>query len=125
MALDGGVSLPFTGTPRRRASGPNVAAFTEFLSAAIGTRTNVFTSANSERAQQAWGARGALRLFAVRCLSGKFDRETIRLMLPAPILMSSMHGTIRMSQASLVRYTDRCSHEAETASFLARSLEPA
>jgi len=35
--------------------------------------------------------------------------------------VKSMHGTIRMSQASFVRYTDRCSHEAETASFLARS----
>src|SRR6266513_698310 len=80
--------LPLHWDTRRRASGPNVAAFTEFLLAAIGTRTNVFTSANSERAQQAWGARGALQLFAVRCLSGKFDRETIRLMLPAPILMS-------------------------------------
>src|SRR5204862_8022825 len=88
MPLDGGVSFPFTGTPRRRAGGPNVAAFTEFLPAAIGTRTNVFTSANSERAQQAWRPRGVLQLFAVRCLSGKFDRETIRLMLPAAILMS-------------------------------------
>jgi len=30
-----------------------------------------------------------------------------------------------MSQASLARYADRCGDEAETASFLARSLEPA
>src|SRR5213595_2934011 len=47
MALDGAVSFPFTGTPRRRASGPKVAAFTEFLPAAVGTRTNVFTLATS------------------------------------------------------------------------------